>query len=106
MKRAVFVAISGFLVLVWASPGEAQIPARGLSALVCLAGIGTQEDGVYEVSGQLTVVVSGDSVDNDGNGSATIHVIHGGDDSTHVVTYLDLNNTEQLDCGDLIQTVS
>jgi hypothetical protein len=104
MKHAVFVAIGGFLILAWASPGAAQIPARGLSALVCLAGI--EGDGNYIVSDRLRVSVSGDTVDDNGNGSAMVHVIHGDDDSTHVVTYSDLNNTEQLDCGDLIRTVS
>ena len=101
MKRAIFVALTGFLTLVYASPGAAQIPARGLTALVCLAGI--TGEGTYEVgpSGRLVVEVS-----NDTGSSATVHVIHGDDDSTHELTYDDANETGELDCGDVLETVS
>ena len=101
MKRALLVASVGFVLLVWARPGLAQIPASGLSALVCRADI--HGNGTYEVgpSGQLVVEVSGDT-----GSSAILHIIHGGDDSTHVVTYSDANNTGMLDCGDLILTIS
>jgi hypothetical protein len=98
VKRAALFAAAA-LMLVFATPGSAQIPARGLSALLCLAGV--NGDGTYEVSPALTIVVSGD----DGS-TATVHVIHGGDDSTHVVTYSDKNATGTLDCGDLILSVS
>ena len=100
MKRAMFVAVGGFLMLVLASPGEAQIPAQGLSALVCLAGVAG--NGTYGVdpAGKLVVEVSGD----DGN-SATVHIIHGGDDSTHDLTYAD-DGDGVLDCGDRILTVT
>ncbi len=98
MKR-ITVFAAAVLMLVFASPGSAQIPARGLSALICLAGV--NGNGSYEVSPALTIVVSGD------NGStATVHVIHGRDDSTHVVTYSDTHETGTLDCGDLIISVS
>ena len=101
MKRAMLVAVGGGLMLVFASPGSAQIPARGLTALVCLAGV--SGNGTYSVgpSGKLIIVVSGDN-----GSSATVHVTHGGDDSTHVVTYDDANGTGELDCGDVIATVS
>lgn len=101
MKRATFFAAGGFLLFVLASPGSAQIPAGGLSALICLAGV--NGNGTYEVgpSGQLVIEVSGDA----GN-SATVHITHGGDDSTHQVTYSDTNQSGTLDCGDRILTVS
>ena len=88
-------------MLALASPGAAQIPARGLSALVCLAGV--QGDGTYEVgpAEKLVIEVSGDT-----GSSATVHIIHGADDSTHVLTYSDTNNNDVLDCGDRILTVS
>ena len=98
MKRATLFA-AAVVMLVFASPGSAQIPARGLSALLCLAGV--NGNGTYQVSPALTIVVSGDN-----GSSATVHVIHGGDDSTHVVTYSDTHDTDTLDCGDLILTVS
>jgi hypothetical protein len=88
-------------IVVFASPGAAQIPARGLSALVCLAGV--NGNGTYQVgpSGALVIEVSGD------NGStATVHVTHGGDDSTHVVTYSDTDHSGTLNCGDAITSVS
>ena len=72
-----------------------------LSALVCRAGI--NGNGTYEVgpSGALVIEVSGDT-----GSSVTVHIIHGTDDSTHVVTYSDTNNSGTLDCGDRILTVS
>lgn len=99
MKFAIFV-VGGVVMLVLASPGEAQIPARGLSALICALGV--QGNGTYEVgpSGQLVVEVSGDN-----GSSATVHIIHGGDDSTHDLTYSD-NGSGDLDCGDRILTVT
>jgi hypothetical protein len=101
VKRAMFVAVVGCLSLVLVRPGEAQIPASGLSALVCRADI--HGNGTYEVgpSGKLVVEVSDDT-----GSSATVHVIHGGDDSTHQLTYTDGNESGMLDCGDLILTVS
>jgi hypothetical protein len=101
VKLAMFVAVGGFLMLVLASPGAAQIPARGLSALVCLAGV--QGNGTYEVgpAEKLVVEVSGDT-----GSSATVHIIHGEDDSTHVLTYSDDNDNDVLDCGDRILTVT
>jgi hypothetical protein len=100
VKRAMFVAVGGFVMLVWASPGAAQIPAGGLTALVCLAGV--HGDGTYEVgpSGQLVLDVSGDS-----GSSATVEITHGGDGSIHVLTYSD-NGDGMLDCGDRILTVT
>jgi hypothetical protein len=98
VKRATLFA-AAVVMLVFASPGSAQIPARGLSALLCLAGV--NGNGTYQVSPALTIVVSADN-----GSSATVHVIHGGDDSTHVVTYSDTHDTDTLDCGDLILTVS
>jgi hypothetical protein len=105
MKRAVFVALTGFLLLVSASSSEAQIPARGLSVLICLAGV--EGNGTYEIgpSEQLVIVVSDDAVSND-LGAATVNITHGGDGSTHDLTYLDANQNGVLDCGDLIQTVT
>ena len=101
MKRAILVAVGGFLMLALARPGAAQIPARGLSSLVCLAGI--SGNGTYQVGpgDALVIEVSGDN-----GSSATLHIIHGGDDSTHVVTYSDSYTDGKLDCGDLILTVS
>ena len=101
MKRSTFVALGGFLVLTLATPGAAQIPARGLSVLICLAGV--QGNGTYEIgpAEKLVLEVSGDS-----GSSATVHIIHGGDDSTHVLTYDDANQSGVLDCRDRILTVS
>jgi hypothetical protein len=87
------------ITLVFAAPGSAQIPARGLSALLCLAGV--NGDGSYPISPALTIEVSGDN-----GSSATVHVIHGGDDSTHVVTYSDRDGSGTLNCGDIITSVS
>jgi Na+/proline symporter len=98
VKRATLFA-AALLMLAFARPGSAQIPARGLSALICLAGV--DGNGTYAVSPALIIVVSGD------NGTtATVHVTHGGDDSSHVVTYSDTHDTGTLDCGDLILSVS
>ena len=106
MRRAIFVALTGFLLLVCVSSSEAQIPARGLSVLVCLAGV--EGDGIYEIgpSGKLVIEVSNDEVSDDPAGTATVHITHGGDDSTHDLTYVDANENGFLDCGDLIQTVT
>jgi hypothetical protein len=99
MKRALFIAIGGFLMLVWASPGAAQIPAQGLSALVCLAGV--QGEGTYPVSPRLVVVVSGDD-----GASATVTITHGEDGSIHEIDYLDTDSSGDLNCGDRITGVS
>jgi hypothetical protein len=98
VKRVtVFAAV--LATFVFATPGSAQIPARGLSALVCLAGV--NGDGTYAISPALRLEVSGD------NGStATVHVIHGRDDSTHVLTYTDVDSSGTLNCGDVILSVS
>jgi hypothetical protein len=98
VKRAMLVA-AGFLLVVPPRPVAAQIPARGLSALICLAGVNGNGD--YQVSGQLSIDVSGDN-----GSSATVHVIHGGDDSTHLVTYSDTDSSGTLNCGDRIISVS
>ena len=101
MKGAIVMAFGGLLMLVWASPGAAQIPAQGLSALVCLAGV--QGNGTYVIgpSGKLVLEVSGDT-----GSSATVEVTHGGDDSTHVLSYVDVNENGMLDCGDRILSVT
>ena len=44
--------------------------------------------------------------DDEARVSATVHVIHGEDDSTHVLTYDDANDSGVLDCGDRVLTVS
>jgi hypothetical protein len=98
VKRTTLFA-AAMVTLVFASPGSAQIPARGLSSLICLAGV--NGNGTYEVSPALRIEVSGDN-----GSSATVHVIHGGDDSTHLVTYSDTHSSGTLDCGDLILSVS
>ncbi|HSC25850.1 MAG TPA: hypothetical protein VLD67_01170 [Vicinamibacterales bacterium] len=99
MKRAMFVTVFGCAFLAVVHPGEAQIPARGLSVLVCLAGV--QGNGEYRVgpSGKLVLTVTDDT-----GSSATVHVLHGGDDSTHDILYAD-NGSGELDCGDAILTV-
>jgi hypothetical protein len=101
VKRAILVAFGGFLTLGWASPGAAQIPAQGLSALVCLAGVHGNGTYVIGPSGKLVVEVSGDS-----GSSATVKITHGGDDSTHALVYEDVNQNGVLDCGDRIQSVT
>ena len=101
MKRAMFVAVGGFLTLVLASPGEAQIPARGLSALICLAGVDGNDTYQVGPSGQLVVVVSGDN-----GSSAKVEITHGGDGSAHLLTYSDEDHSNTLTCGDAIQSVS
>jgi hypothetical protein len=101
MKRAMLVAVCGFWMLVFANPGEAQIPARGLSALICLAGVNGND--TYEVgpSGKLVIVVSGDS-----GSTATVTITHGADGSSHVLTYSDEDESGTLNCGDIIASVS
>ena len=100
MNRTTLFA-AAIVTFVFASPGSAQIPARGLSSLICLAGV--NGNGTYAVgpSGALVLEVSGD----DGS-TATVHVTHGRDDSTHVITYIDADASGTLDCGDLILSVS
>lgn len=109
MKRAMLVAVGGFLMLAVAKPVPAQIPARGLSALICLAGVGEGETDTYFVgpSGQLVLEVADNGADgNTGVGSATITITHGGDGSTHELTYSDTDESGSLNCGDLILAVS
>jgi hypothetical protein len=96
-RTTLFAAV--IATFVFASPGSAQIPARGLSSLICLAGV--NGNGSYEISPALRIEVSGDT-----GSSATVHVIHGGDDSTHVITYTDTDTSGTLNCGDLILSVS
>jgi len=101
VKSTALVFVAAAAVLLLGTSLEAQIPARGLTALVCLAGI--EGEGVYDVgpSGKLVIEVS----DDDGT-SATVHIIHGEDESTHVLTYSDTNENGFLDCGDVVLTVT
>lgn len=101
MKRALLVAVGVFVMLVLASHGEAQIPAQGLSALICLAGVNGNDTYQIGPSGQLLVVVSGDN-----GSSARVDITHGGDGSSHVLTYSDEDESGTLNCGDIILTVS
>lgn len=102
MKRAIFVALVGFVMLVAVRPGEAQqIPGRGFTGLVCLAGV--DGDGTYAVdpAGQFTLEVAGDT-----GSSATVTITHGQTGSTHVVSYIDAVENGRLNCGDVIVTVT
>jgi hypothetical protein len=101
MKRAMLVAVGGFLMLAFASPGEAQIPARGLSALICLAGVNGNDTYQVGPSGQLVIVVSGDN-----GATATVSITHGADGSSHLLTYSDEDGSGTLNCGDIIASVS
>jgi hypothetical protein len=102
VKRAIFVALVGFVMLVAVRPGEAQqIPGRGFTGLVCLAGV--DGDGTYAVdpAGQFTLEVAGDT-----GSSATVTITHGQTGSTHVVSYIDAVENGRLNCGDVIVTVT
>ena len=102
MKRAIFVALVGFMVLVAVRPGAAQqISGRGFTGLVCLVGV--NGDGTYSADpqGQFTVQVSGDN----GN-RATVTITHGASGSTHTVSYVDVDGNGVLNCGDVVVTVT
>jgi hypothetical protein len=44
-------------------------------------------------------------VDDTGS-TATVTIVHGASSSTHLVAYQDANLTGQLDCGDIIASVT
>ena len=99
MRHAIF-GIVACAIFVFTQPVAAQIPARGLSALLCAADI--NGDGAYYVgpSGNLVIVVTGDN-----GSSATVEITHGNDGSTHYVEYVD-NGDSSISCGDQIVNVS
>ena len=101
MKRWIMIAMCGLFVAATGTASYAQqIPARGLSALVCVLGV--EGDGFFSTpNGQLAIDVDDQSA---GPGTATVTVFHGADDSTHYLTYQD-NGDEGLDCGDIILSV-
>jgi len=102
VKRAIFVALVGFMVLVAARPGAAQqISGRGFTGLVCLLGV--SGDGTYSANpqGKFTVHVSGDT-----GSSATVTITHGESGSTHGVSYVDVDGNGVLNCGDVIVNVT
>jgi len=95
---AVFVVLAGLLVV----PSFAQGPGgRGLSALVCLA----EQVGFDIGNGQVSVDVEDHGVEN-GIGEADVTIHHGQSQSEHFLVYEDTNESEGLDCGDVILSVS
>ena len=102
LVRLSLVAVGTGLITLALAPSTSaqQIPARGLSSLVCALGV--QGNGTYPSpgAGKVSAVVSGDTV-TAGVGTATVAIQHGVSGSTHQVTYQD-NGTGVLDCGDAI----
>jgi len=103
MKRWIVVIALGVLTSSLVVPGFGQggPGGRGISTLLCLA----EEIGFEIGNGHVSVEVDDHGV-VDGIGEAEVTITHGNSSSTHTVVYADANESEDLDCGDAILSVT